>query len=156
MQITIDITPDPSKLAAAYAQAPALVAREQEGAMEASLLHLHGEVARRTPVDRGILRGSIFTALSGTPLDLRGKVASPLEYAVPVEEGTRPHIIRPRSGRYLRFVANGRVVFARQVQHPGTRGVHMFAEGLRAARPRIEALFERAADRIAAALARAG
>lgn len=38
-----------------------------------------------------------------------------------VNDGTRPHIIRPRRARALRFTVNGRVVFARVVNHPGTK-----------------------------------
>lgn len=37
-------------------------------------------------------------------------------------EGTRPHLIRPRNGRVLRFMGRGGgVVFARLVRHPGTK-----------------------------------
>lgn len=55
------------------------------------------------------------------------------DYAEFVNDGTRPHVIRPkrahtlrRSSRgvvkpALRFVVGGRVVFARVVHHPGTR-----------------------------------
>lgn len=38
-----------------------------------------------------------------------------------VHDGTRPHTIRPRNAQVLRFVVDGRVVFARVVHHPGTR-----------------------------------
>lgn len=64
-----------------------------------------------------------------------------------VEWSTRPHVIRPRADRApasvtatgrargtrqdgraaLRFVVGGRVVYAKVVHHPGTRGEHMFA-----------------------------
>lgn len=36
-------------------------------------------------------------------------------------EGSRPHIITPHAQRVLRFRSGGRVVYARQVAHPGTR-----------------------------------
>lgn len=36
-------------------------------------------------------------------------------------EGTRPHVIRPTRAEFLRYSARGRVVYARQVMHPGTR-----------------------------------
>lgn len=35
-------------------------------------------------------------------------------------EGTAPHVILPRNARALRFIADGRVVFAMIVHHPGT------------------------------------
>lgn len=37
-----------------------------------------------------------------------------------LEEGTRPHIIRPVRAKALRFEVDGEVVFARLVHHPGT------------------------------------
>lgn len=42
-------------------------------------------------------------------------------YALYQSEGTRPHIIQAKRGKSLRFVVAGRTVFARRVQHPGTR-----------------------------------
>jgi hypothetical protein len=38
-----------------------------------------------------------------------------------VLDGTRPHIIRPRNARALRFDVGGRTVHAKIVHHPGTR-----------------------------------
>ena len=42
-------------------------------------------------------------------------------YAQYVSSGTRPHVILPKRGKALRFVIAGRTVFARRVNHPGTR-----------------------------------
>ncbi|MFI7449543.1 hypothetical protein ACIBQX_18750 [Nonomuraea sp. NPDC049714] len=43
-------------------------------------------------------------------------------YGLFMEVGTRPHIIRPkRPDGWLRFMVDGKVVFARVVHHPGTR-----------------------------------
>ena len=39
-----------------------------------------------------------------------------------VHWGTRPHEIRPRRKRALRWVAGGAFVFAQRVQHPGYEG----------------------------------
>lgn len=49
------------------------------------------------------------------------RVGSDLDYAEWVHDGTRPHTIRPRRAKALRFVVGGRVVYAKVVQHPGTR-----------------------------------
>jgi hypothetical protein len=51
-----------------------------------------------------------------------------------VVEGTRAHEIRPRVAKALRFVYQGRVVFARSVQHPGTQPNPFFARALEKAR----------------------
>lgn len=42
-------------------------------------------------------------------------------YAEMVNDGTRPHLIRPRRAKALRFTVGGRVVYAKVVHHPGTR-----------------------------------
>ena len=70
----------------------------------------------------GRLRGSI-RAEEPRIFSLRGsvKVGSDLEYAAFVNDGTRPHIIRPRRAQVLRFTVGGRTVFAKVVHHPGTR-----------------------------------
>lgn len=39
-----------------------------------------------------------------------------------LDKGSRPHIIRARRRKALRFVVNGKVVYRRSVMHPGTRG----------------------------------
>lgn len=74
------------------------------------------------PVRTGRLRSSI-RADPPRIFSLRGSltVGSDLEYAAMVNDGTRPHRIRPRTKRALRFVVNGQVVFARVVNHPGTK-----------------------------------
>jgi hypothetical protein len=46
-----------------------------------------------------------------------------------VEHDTRPHTIRARAGSVLRFRSSrtGDVIYAAEVLHPGTTGVHMMA-----------------------------
>lgn len=47
--------------------------------------------------------------------------------------GTRPHTIRPRRRRALRFQAGGRTVFADVVHHPGNAPNNFLARALREA-----------------------
>ena len=73
-------------------------------------------------VKTGRLRRSMETTdRKITRAGLEARVGSPVKYAKLHHEGTRPHIIRPRNAKALRFVVGGRVVFASRVQHPGTR-----------------------------------
>ncbi|MGW1989572.1 hypothetical protein [Embleya sp. NPDC001921] len=51
-----------------------------------------------------------------------------------VLDGTRPHIIRPRRAKALRFVVDGEVVYSAIVRHPGTRPNNFFARALREGR----------------------
>ncbi|MFE4796239.1 hypothetical protein ACFRFL_14250 [Streptomyces sp. NPDC056708] len=51
-----------------------------------------------------------------------------------VLDGTRPHIIRPRRAKALRFEVRGRVVYAAYARHPGTRPNNFLARALREGR----------------------
>ena len=42
------------------------------------------------------------------------------------DEGTKPHVIRPRRAKALRFRYRGRIVYARKVNHPGNKGTRWF------------------------------
>jgi bacteriophage HK97-gp10 putative tail-component len=85
------------------------------------------------PVNTGRLRSSIR---AGQPriFSLRGSltVGSDLEYAAMVNDGTRRHFIRPKNGQFLRFRGrDGSIVFARVVDHPGTRANPFLDRALR-------------------------
>jgi HK97 gp10 family phage protein len=66
-----------------------------------------------------------FLAMSITKKVSEGKaVIKPMApYAIFVEKGTRPHIIRPINAKCLAFSSGmlGGLVFARLVNHPGTK-----------------------------------
>lgn len=48
-----------------------------------------------------------------------------------VIKGTRPHIIRPRYRKALKFNLKGRTVFAKVVHHPGTKKNDFLTKALR-------------------------
>ncbi len=74
------------------------------------------------PVDTGRLRASIRIESRRT-LTLRTiyTIGSDVHYAPYVNDGTRPHKIRPRTKKALKFRVGGKTVFAAAVNHPGTR-----------------------------------
>jgi hypothetical protein len=45
-------------------------------------------------------------------------------------DGTEPHVIYPSRRKYLRFIQNGQVRFARKVNHPGTKGSYFLTRAL--------------------------
>lgn len=47
--------------------------------------------------------------------------------ALYTDQGTHPHTIRPRKAKALRFRIGGRVVFAREVHHPGNKATRWFS-----------------------------
>ncbi|MEU7323429.1 hypothetical protein ABZ682_23185 [Streptomyces griseoviridis] len=65
---------------------------------------------------------------------LQGVVTCDHPAALYVLEGTRPHIIRPRRARVLRFEVDGRVVYSAIARHPGTRANNFLGRALRLSR----------------------
>lgn len=43
------------------------------------------------------------------------------KYVLAHHDGAKPHVIRPRRKKVLKFQAGGRTVFAKKVNHPGNR-----------------------------------
>lgn len=84
------------------------------------------------PVDTGRLRASIRVESRRT-FTFRSvfTVGSDVEYAAMVNDGTRPHQIRPRNAKALRFRVGGRIVYAKVVNHPGTRARPFLDRALR-------------------------
>jgi hypothetical protein len=74
------------------------------------------------PVDMGFMRGQHFMRVGDEATRIVGEVENQAEYAGAVHNGSKARIIRPRKGKFLRFEVGGRVVFARSVRHPGTKG----------------------------------
>lgn len=68
----------------------------------------------------------------GPVVDKSVKVLSTNVHTLLVHNGSRRHPIRPRrAGGWLRFEVGGRVVYARQVNHPGYRGDPFMTRALR-------------------------
>lgn len=67
-------------------------------------------------------------------------VASDVEYAVYVEFGTGPHIIRPKEGGTLAFEVGGETVFAKEVKHPGTPPNGALRKAVRTALANLDAI----------------
>lgn len=92
---------------------------------------------------RRVKRKSGHTARTIAPGDLtdRYTIVQAAGAAVYLEFDTRPHIIRPRRGKVLAWPANGRrlsgrartnsgrMIFARQVRHPGTKAQPFLVPG---------------------------
>src|SRR5690554_6397646 len=68
------------------------------------------------PVDTGRLRASGSMRIAERGSAVVGQVEYTADYAAAVHNGTRPHVIVPRRGRYLRFQVGGHTVYARRVQ----------------------------------------
>lgn len=94
--------------------------------MEGVALDVVTKLKQRVAVDTGQLRASIKYTMNGNSADIYMN-----EYGKYVEFGTPPHVIRPKNRKALKFETNRKerlgkggkpnIVFAKEVQHPGTR-----------------------------------
>ncbi|MEU7093033.1 hypothetical protein [Kitasatospora aureofaciens] len=82
----------------------------------------------------GTMPRFIESRIEATSAGLQGVVTSTHPATRFVLDGTRPHIIRPRRAKALRFEIGARVVFARLVHHPGTRPNNFLVRALREGR----------------------
>lgn len=83
------------------------------------------EMKRRAPVSMepggGRLRDSLKYERRNTGRGVEARFLSNVSYAKFVDEGTKPHRIEPREARVLHWSSGASDVFARSVNHPGTR-----------------------------------
>jgi HK97 gp10 family phage protein len=83
--------------------------------------YIRNQMQAEAPVRTGTLRNSIAIKVETDRVTI-GPSLTQAPYAGYVEFGTRPHVIRPRkAGGVLVFTVGGQKVFARKVNHPGTR-----------------------------------
>jgi hypothetical protein len=143
-------------------QAPRIAREEMAVSLEEALSLLEREIKENMPVGaHGLLRGSVFHELRGDPGGVAGVVGSPLNYALPVELGTKPHFpplaplqdwvekklgVDKSESRQVAFLV------ARKIARKGTAAQHPFEQGLSENSRQVLALIEGALPRIVARL----
>lgn len=83
------------------------------------------------PVDSGNLRASRRSDVREIGATVVGTVGYYARYAAAVHNGRRALTIRAKGGGMLKFVVDGRTVYARQVRQPARRGRPYLAQALR-------------------------
>ena len=111
------------------------LAEELDKAIGRAALKVQAEVQKNCPVKTGRLRNSIVT----DKVDGVWTVGTNLEYAEYVEAGAEPHVIRPKNKQFLRFQIGEKVIFTKQVNHPGQSGKFMFLNASRKAQDFLDA-----------------
>jgi hypothetical protein len=91
------------------------VAKACDAGLRESLSARHySDVTRR-------LTKSAYKAYANTARGARGAFGFRAHHASYVNDGTAPHVIEAKGGGVLRFKVGGATVFAKRVNHPGTR-----------------------------------
>ena len=154
------------EIQAAWAKAPEICREELGAAMsEADLLlehELKDSPEMRRATAHGQLRGSVFGIERVSDTQVIGIVGTPVNYAVPVELGTKPHFppIEPlvdwvrqkldiADEKQARGVA---FLIARKISRRGTQGAFMFTHTFEREEAKVQAIFRHARDRIVARL----
>jgi hypothetical protein len=85
---------------------------------------------RQVGVSTGLLKASIHVRHERGATGQYVKVGSSVRQALLHHEGSKPHVIVANRAQTLRFTAGGRVVYTRQVSHPGTRANRYLTDNL--------------------------
>lgn len=104
---------------AAALQAAAKKAPKLAGmAIRKTAFDIQGDAQQFAPYQTGNLKSSIGVSTQG---ELTATVYVTAEYGRYVEEGTAPHEIKPKKGKFLKFPGRNGAVFTTRVSHPGTK-----------------------------------
>lgn len=159
--IKIDVKPL-AMAASAFEAAPVVVEEELTAAAWRSELLLERESKENAPVGiggGGGFKGSISAReprVMGN--SVLGQVGSPLNYAVPIEIGSKPHMppVQPladwaqmKLGIPPAEASGVGFAIARKIAKKGTEGSHAFERAFKAGEPQVRRFFEQAATRVA-------
>lgn len=140
--LTFTIVFDQSSLqAAARALDPAAWHRRASAGVLEGTLYMERQIAQRMRKNTGQTAASVHGSRTS---DLEGRVVSSSVVALILEDGSRPHIIRPKRAKVLAFPGGSGTVFTRFVRHPGTKGYHAFRDGVASSVRAVEAILVRA------------
>lgn len=101
------------------------ILRQPDGLVGRYLVRLGHKVVEQAksnaPVRSGALRRSIsITTVKRIPQGTEVRVSANIEYALPVHQGAKPHVIEARNAPMLRFPSRaGMIVYTPRVNHPG-------------------------------------
>ena len=72
-----------------------------------------------------------------------------VDYAIPVHDGSKPHLIRPSRAKVLRFkTKSGKIVYTKLVNHPGNKPNKFVERTANRVEPKINDLFKKALNNI--------
>jgi hypothetical protein len=81
---------------------------------------------------------ALHAGVEGRGRDLTLYLSHGVKYGKYLEEGTPPHVIKPKKKPFLQFRVNGQFVRTKKVNHPGTKPRPLLEDTLRGNKARLE------------------
>lgn len=140
---------DINKLSAACSGFLSALKSEINKALEDTAESINSDIKSDTSFGGTKLRNSFLIRKSGK---YKYSISSKAHNAGFIEYGTRPHQIRPKNKKFLRFVArDGSIVFTKLVNHPGNKAYKFFEratnKAVRTLRRKLNTALRHAAQR---------
>ena len=112
------------------AQADRVAQQHGDRLVTLAMVRTHSRASVTAPVDTGNMRALHRMNKRVGKRRVVGQVISDANYSMAVHNGARPHVIRARKARALRFQQGGQIVYRNSVNHPGVRARPWLARAL--------------------------
>lgn len=127
---------------------PEYTIAELNGAITRSIGLLQNQTIKEAPVNKQAMGGNLRQSVrSHMNTKLSGEVNVNASYAVFVEGGTAPHLIRPVKAKALANIRTGQF-FGKLVHHPGTKANPFLQRAIRIVTPAVKRLFQQAIQNV--------
>lgn len=137
------------KLLAGFRASPKKAAVEYSSALRASSFFIQQRAMSYAPVGKysggGTLRQKIKAKALG---QFSFAVIADTKYAGYVDQGTKPHVIVPRTKPFLAFQIDGRWVRTKRVNHPGTKPTYFFTNAAKDGEAYLNRALDAAVQRV--------
>lgn len=96
----------------------------------------------------GNLGKSLYLRKQSESSYVMGSDSNIANYASCVHFGTKPHVIKPKNRKFLRWASGDKFIFAKKVNHPGYKGDAFFYNALNENLKEFKKWVDRELDRI--------
>lgn len=138
-----------------FQRAPAIAAKEYKTSLQRIAVNVVSLAQKNAPVNKGQgggkqgYGGNLRQSIRYFPYGATGYVVRVgAEYGVFVDQGTRPHVILPKRKPFLAFQKDGRWIFTKRVNHPGTKPTFFFTNAVKDTESYANQEMDRAMDRV--------
>lgn len=132
------------ELRAAFMKAPQEVDKHLQTATKESGKFILATEKEEVPIKTGALRRSI--TMDYRPIAV--SIYPAVNYALPVHEGQKPHVITPKTKKVLRFRVGGKLVYVRKVNHPGSKANPFVERTVTKSEGKVNGFFDKALEEI--------